>query len=106
VNAVELISWALLAIGLIAQAVSSIGVLVASDAWERLHYVGPGTMIGTVAIAGAAMVGESPASAVKIALVAAVLVVTGPVVVHALGRALRLREHGTLMPGEWEGEGA
>ncbi len=82
----------LLLIGVLAVLLSCIGLIVARDTYDRLHYLGPATSLGPVCIALAtvAYFGLGQAG-IKALLVAAVLLVTGPVVTHATARATRLR---------------
>jgi multicomponent Na+:H+ antiporter subunit G len=60
-----------------------------------LHFTGPGTVIGPIAIAAAVLVEEPLSSAgIKSVLVALVMLTTGPVLIHATARAARVRERG------------
>lgn len=95
----------LLAVGVGVVALSSIGVLVVRDAYDRLHYTGPANTVGAFAIALAVIVEEGlSAVSAKVALIAAVVLLTNPLLVHATARAGRVREHGRWMvrPGEEE----
>ena len=60
-------------------------------------------MIGPVAIAAAVLVEEPLSSAgIKAALIALIMVATGPILLHATARAARIRERGrwVLLPKE------
>jgi monovalent cation/proton antiporter MnhG/PhaG subunit len=86
---------ALLAVGVGAALVSALGLLASADPYDQLHFTAPATVIAPVALAAAVLVEEPLSSAgVKAVLVALTMLVTGPVLVHATGRAARIREHG------------
>ena len=86
---------ALLTIGVAAVLISCVGLVAAREAWDKLNYTGPANVIGPVAIAAGVLVEEPLSSAgVKSVLVAIVMLVTGPVLLHATARAARIREHG------------
>ena len=86
---------ALLTIAVTAVAISAIGIVVMSDVFDRLHYIGPASMIAPVAIAAAVVVREglSPAG-IKALLVAIAISGTAPVLTHATARAARVRALG------------
>ncbi len=89
-NALAVAITALVALAIAACVVASLGVLLMRNAYARLHYVGLVTAVAAplCAIAVALAEGLWPAGA-KALLVAAVMVVTGPVVTHATARAAR-----------------
>jgi monovalent cation/proton antiporter MnhG/PhaG subunit len=85
----------LLAIGVGSCLLSAAGVLAARDPYDQLHFTGPATVVAPVALAAAVLVEEPLSSAgVKSVLVALIMLVTGPVLVHATARAARIRERG------------
>jgi multicomponent Na+:H+ antiporter subunit G len=85
---------ALLALGVGSVLMSCAGLLATSNPFDQLHFTGPATVVGPVAIAAAVLVEEPLSSAgVKAVLVAIVMLATGPVLVHATARAARIREH-------------
>jgi multisubunit Na+/H+ antiporter MnhG subunit len=94
----DLVAGALVAVSFLSVLLSSAGLVAATTGWDKLHYTGPANVVGPVAIAGAVLVeGGVTSAAVKSALVAIVLLATGPVLVHATGRAARVREHGRFV---------
>lgn len=100
----------LLAVGVAAVLVSCVGLLVFPRAADRLHLLGVATSLGSVPVAAAVAVREGLSStSLKAALVAVLLVVLGPVLSHATGRAARISELGDWrpQPGEevHQGEG-
>jgi multicomponent Na+:H+ antiporter subunit G len=94
------IVWALLAVGVAAQLLAVAGVLVGRDVYDRLHYIGPGSIFGPLALALAIVLDEGPFSqaGLKSGLVALLLLVLSPVLVHATARAAFVRERGGLAP--------
>lgn len=84
----------LLVLGVGLELVACLGVLVMRDAFDRLHYVGLAGF-GVLAIAVAILVRESfSLIADKALATAALLVLTGPVLVHVTARSGRLRRLG------------
>jgi monovalent cation/proton antiporter MnhG/PhaG subunit len=83
---------------------SSLGVLAARDAFDRLHYLGPVSVVGGPALLLAVLV-QSGCSQVtgKVALLVVILLATGPVVTHAIARAGLLRgDARRLRDEQWE----
>jgi multicomponent Na+:H+ antiporter subunit G len=86
---------ALLVLGVGSVLLGAAGLLATRDPYDQLHFTGPGTVIGPIAIAAAVLVEEPLSSAgVKSVLVAIVMLTTGPVLIHATARAARVRERG------------
>jgi multicomponent Na+:H+ antiporter subunit G len=92
------IVWALLAVGVAAQLLGVLGVVVAADVYDRLHFVGPASIFGPFALALAIVIDEGPFSqaGLKSTLVALLLLGLSPVLVHATARAAFVRERGGL----------
>lgn len=84
--------------------VSSLGVLIARDAFDRLHYIGPVTLMGSLAILLAVLFHEGfSIMAGKTAITTLILVATGPVVTHAIARAGIIRGDARRLRDEnWE----
>jgi multicomponent Na+:H+ antiporter subunit G len=86
---------ALLVLGVGSLLLGAAGLLATRDPYDQLHFTGPGTVIGPIAIAAAVLVEEPLSSAgIKSVLVALVMLTTGPVLIHATARAARVRERG------------
>ena len=87
----------LLVLGVGVELLCCLGVLVMRGVYDRLHYTGPAS-VGAILIAAAVVVREglSQQLGVKAILIAAVLLVVSPILVHVTGRAARLRERGEL----------
>jgi monovalent cation/proton antiporter MnhG/PhaG subunit len=95
VNVGDVAVAVLLALGVGSALLSALGLLATRDAYDQLHFTGPATVIGPVAIAAAVLVEEPLSSAgIKSVLVAFVMLTTGPVLIHATARAARVRERG------------
>ena len=104
-SAADLAAGVLLAVGVAVVLLSATGLLVARNSWDKLHFTGPATVISPVALAAAVLVHEPLSSAgIKAVIVAVVMLLTGPVVVHATARAARVRDHGrfAILSGEAE----
>ena len=103
----EVVVWILVVLGTVVQVLSVLGLLLARDPYDRLHFTGPASTIAPVALALAVIVDEGPVTqaAVKSVLTALALVVLNGVLVHATARAARIREHGSwgLLPEERAG---
>jgi monovalent cation/proton antiporter MnhG/PhaG subunit len=85
----------LLGLGVGSALLSAVGLLATRNPYDQLHFTGPATVIGPVAIAAAVLVEEPLSSAgVKAVLIALVMLATGPVLIHATARAARVRERG------------
>jgi multicomponent Na+:H+ antiporter subunit G len=92
----------LLAIGVGVELLCSLGVLVISDVFNRLHYVGPATIVGLPAIAAAVVVAEAfSGSGIKAILITVVVLATSPVLTLATARAARARL--LRVEGTWPG---
>ena len=93
----------LLAVGVASALMGSLGLLTTWNPYDQLHFTGPATVIGPVAIAAAVLVEEPLSSAgIKAVLIALIMLATGPILLHATARAARIRERGrwVLRPEE------
>jgi multicomponent Na+:H+ antiporter subunit G len=86
--AVSVLVPVLLVVAVLGVAVSAAGVLVARDAVDRLHYLGPATVVGGGGVL-LAVLAEEGASLVtaRVTVIVVLLVVVGPVLGHATARA-------------------
>lgn len=93
----QLAVWFLLALAVAACFISALGIALFRDIYARLHYLGLASNIGVVCIVAAIFVqkGLSQSSG-EAALAALVVVVTSPVITHAIARAAYIREFGDL----------
>src|SRR5579871_2078268 len=82
----------LVGLGVAVELACCVGVLVMADAYDKLHYLGPASIVGPLLIAMAVLVGESFSQAgIKALLTAALLILSSPVLTHATARALYIR---------------
>lgn len=88
---------ALLVAVIVLQLVCAVTMVVADDPFARLHLVGPVSVLGTIALTVAAILGSTSSThAAKIIVVGLVLWVTSPFSNRAMARALRVRATGRL----------
>jgi monovalent cation/proton antiporter MnhG/PhaG subunit len=106
----DVLVWILVVLGTVVQVLCVLGVLLARDPYDRLHFTGPASTVAPAAFALAVLLDEGPISqaAMKSVLTALALIVLNGVLVHATARAARIREHGSwrLLPEEREEAGA
>lgn len=85
--------------GVACQLICCIGVLVMPTAFDRLHFVGAGTIFGPLLVGAAVLVRQTTSSAgIETLVTMALIVVTGPVLVLATARAIRRSETGRIRP--------
>ena len=91
----------LLALAVLIVLASSVGILVMPDAYQKLHYVTPISVVAPVLVGVAVLIqsGWSTRSA-QTWLALLFVVVASPVLSHATIRAARIRE-----TGDWRGGG-
>lgn len=89
----------LLLLGVGIQWLCALGMLVFRGPFERLHLLGPANGVGALAVVLAVAL-DTPAKGggVKALVVGAVLLVTSPVLSHAVARAATLRERAPEKP--------
>ena len=93
----------LLALGVASALMGAVGLMASRNPYDQLHFTGPATVIGPMAIAAAVLVEEPLSSAgIKAVLVAVIMIGTGPILLHATARAARIRERGrwVVLPEE------
>ncbi len=88
----------LIGLGVAIELVCSLGLLAMPSAIDRLHYAGAATIAGPVLIAAAVCVEEGlfTANGLNAIAVAVMLALLGAALTTATGRAIRLRDRGTL----------
>jgi monovalent cation/proton antiporter MnhG/PhaG subunit len=90
---------ALVSFGVLVELGCCVGVFVMRDAYDKLHYTGPAAILGPVVFAAAILIQEGVSQAgIKAVLVAVLLIVANPVLTHATGRALYIRQRDHLEP--------
>jgi multisubunit Na+/H+ antiporter MnhG subunit len=94
-----LVATVLLIVGCAVEVLAVLGLCVMRDTYDRLHYVGL-VAYGALLIAIAVVFRESfSLIGDKALLVAATLIVTGPVLVHTTMRSMLIRERGDWRKG-------
>ena len=94
----EIVVAALLAVGVLLQLTSVLGILVARDVYDRIHFTEPAGIFTPIAIAIAVVIDFGPLSqaGIKAVMIAVLIVLLAPALVHATARAAHIREHGRL----------
>ena len=77
--------------GVLAVLLSCLGLAMGRDAYDRLHFLSAGGSLGPILVAAGIAV-EAGLDGIKAILVAALFLVTGPVLTHAIARAARLAD--------------
>jgi multicomponent Na+:H+ antiporter subunit G len=96
---------ALLVLGVGIELACCVGVLVMRGVYDKLHYTAPATTLGAFAIAGAVLLRESVVQyGIKAILVTLALLITNPVLTHAIARAARIRRFGAWTVQDEEDE--
>lgn len=86
----DVVTWVLVGAGVALQVLACLGVVLMRDALDRLHYTGASSL-GIACLCAAVVVHEGlSAIGVKAILLAAFMLVSGPVLVHATARAIHL----------------
>ncbi len=95
----DILECALLVAGVLAFAVTSLGLLLARALNDQIHYLAPGALLGSGAISIAIVLHEGFSQiGVKTILVLVLLVVSDPILSHATARAGRIRKERQLPP--------
>lgn len=90
----------LLAAVALIQLVCAVGVLAVDDPFDRLHLVGPVSVLGSILLVAAVVVGGSSSTHIaKVAVIGAFLWGTSPFLTRATASALRIRSTGRLDVG-------
>ena len=98
-SAGEIISWALLVLGVGVGVVCGLGVLAMRNVFDRLHYADTAGVCAAL-VCAAVVVREGITSTIglKAVLIGIFFLVTSPVLAHVTGRVALLRERGDLHP--------
>jgi monovalent cation/proton antiporter MnhG/PhaG subunit len=90
----DAVVYGLLGLGVALELLSTMGVALMRDVYDRLHYVAP-SALGAVLIVAAIWVREGPSTiALEGTLLAAFLLVSSPALAHGTARAARISELG------------
>lgn len=99
----EVATGVLLAVGVLGFAFTSLGLLFSRDVYDQIHYLAPGSILGASAFVAAILTHEGLSqSGAKALLVLILLLLSNPVLSHAIARAARIRRNRQvpLKPGE------
>lgn len=89
------VAYMLVSVGVLVSLLCCVGLLAMRDVFDRMHYLGPATIISPLLIAAGILLYSGISQAgIKAVLIAVVLVVTSPVLAHTTARAARIREQG------------
>jgi multisubunit Na+/H+ antiporter MnhG subunit len=99
VSLTEILVAGLLALGVAMQLTSVLGILVGSTVYARLHFTGPASTFTPLSLAVAVLIHYGPftQAGVKSVIVAGLVILLGPALVHATARAARIRQRGRIL---------
>jgi multicomponent Na+:H+ antiporter subunit G len=101
----QLLVIILLTIGVGAELLCCLGLLLMRNVYNRLHYASLASLLGPIVIAVAVLVQEGLSqSGIKAIMILLVLVMVSPVMTHATARAIHLRETAERADNLLEGE--
>lgn len=90
----DFITAALLVIGILGAALTSLGLILSDDLYDQIHFLSPASLIGSVAIPAAVLVqGGWTQAGAKAILIGLILMVSNPVLSHSTARAGRTRRN-------------
>jgi multicomponent Na+:H+ antiporter subunit G len=80
-------------------ALTSIGLLFSRNLYDQIHYLAPGSIVGSIAFGAAVLVHEGLSqSGAKTILIVILLLISNPVLSHATARAGRVRRNQQILP--------
>jgi multicomponent Na+:H+ antiporter subunit G len=95
----EIAVAALLALTVAFELISCAGLWALRTPFDRLHLTGLAAVTGPVLLAVAVLIDQGLGQAgIKAILIALLVLITGPVLTHAIARVAYLREFGSLAP--------
>ncbi len=98
-NLQNVLIYLFLAVGLLSFALTAIGILFFHDAYDQIHFLTPGSVIGAMALPAAILVKEGFSQlGAKGLAIALLLVLANPVLTHAIARAARVRRNQQWQP--------
>lgn len=87
----------LLTLGVGSELLCCLGVAIMQNVFDRLHYVSGASTVGPILIVVAVIVDHRlDATGLKALLVLGFVLVSGPVITHAVARAARLKDFGAI----------
>lgn len=95
----EATAGALLTIGLVSFLLTSLGLVFSRDVYDQIHFLAPGSIVGSSAFAVAVLLHEGLSqSGVKAIFVAILMLISNPILSHAIARAARIRRNQQISP--------
>ncbi len=102
-NAVSIGIWIFLVAGMASFLLTSLGLLIGRDVFERIQYTYPAATVGLVAVVIAIVIHKSFSQAgIKTMVTGLIVFWVNPVLSHATARAARVRQFGNWTPSESE----
>jgi|SRR5690606_26805554 multicomponent Na+:H+ antiporter subunit G len=101
----DLISDALIILGLLVMTLGVYGMIRMPDVYTRLHAASKSAFLGVVSLAVAAMFVGDQASVMRLILLSVLLTITTPVASHAIGRGAYLHNERMSSPGALDESG-
>ncbi len=99
----NILIWILLIAGMASFLLTSVGMLLGRDVYQRIQYTYPAATVGLVAVVAAILIHKSISQAgIKTLVTGLIVFWTNPVVSHATARAARVRKLGHWLPGDQE----
>lgn len=99
----NILIWILLIAGMASFLLTSVGMLLVRDVYQRIQYTYPAATVGLVAVVAAILIHKSISQAgIKTLVTGLIVFWTNPVVSHATARAARVRKLGHWLPGDQE----
>lgn len=99
----SIVVWIFLIVGMASFLLTSVGMVVLRDVYQRIQYTYPAATVGLVAVVAAIMIHKSISQAgIKTLVTGLIVFWTNPVISHATARAARVREFGNWTPSEKE----
>ena len=87
------ISTILLAGGVLVEWITCLGLLVMRNPYDRLHAIAPANILPPLLVAAAVVAQDGLSQAgIKAILIALVLILTSPIITHAIARSAHLRQ--------------
>lgn len=102
-TAVDVLAAGLLALGVGVVLLCCLGLLVLHDSYDRLHCLGPASLLGPVFLAAAILLTEGwQAAGIKAIATSLVLILIGPVLTHATAQAIYHKRANAPLPAPEE----
>lgn len=99
----SIVIWIFLIVGMASFLLTSVGMVLSRDVYQRIQYTYPAATVGLVAVVVAIVIHKSMSQAgIKTLVIGLIVFWTNPVISHATARAARVRQFGNWTPSEKE----